>query len=153
MQPVASFPNNHSKLAVKLVSSYNYIIILPCNAEDWITLIPYRLGLTTVESVSFMWWGKRYFVVGFLLGDSLACKFYVLTFRNTLFQLHRSCRLSYPFCYTLEHLHSWPLSLKWTFTTSVTIFHTFLFPDVSVQFFFLFFVICVHTYSHDLDRF
>jgi len=30
-------------------------------------------------------------VVFFLLGDSPATEFYVATFRNTLFHLHRSC--------------------------------------------------------------
>jgi len=30
-------------------------------------------------------------VVFFLLGDSSASEFYVQTFRNTLFRLHRSC--------------------------------------------------------------
>ena len=58
----------------------------------------------------------------------LGCK-YLLT-AAVVYPCFRNC--SKP-----EHLRSWPCSLTWTFTSSMTIIHSLIFVDVSVQYVFL----------------
>jgi hypothetical protein len=48
---------------------------------------------TVFNPINFAISNKQLFVVFFLLGDSPASDFYVLTFRNTLPRLHRGCTM------------------------------------------------------------
>jgi len=61
----------------------------------------------------------------FVLGDSPASEFYMLTFRNTLFHLHRTCKQEeFLSAYTLFHLHRWCKQVSRMFTPPMQMEHT-----------------------------